>query len=308
VLDLGCGVGDLTARLADEVGAGASGGGQVLGLDASASCVRLAAQRSRPGLAFVVGLAQDVGRLLRPASLDAVVTVATLHWVPEADQPGVLRDLARVLRPGGVLRVDMGGHGQLLELREDLADLLDAFGAPHCPWFFPTAERFAELLTQAGFAVARCELVTQHRRLPDAAAVQDWLVSQVLPAWTAHVPQPNREAFTTAAVGRVLARPRRADGGLHLDYVRVLATGFSSVSAAPHGFPGAAGEAADALAEAARKLAEARSRGDLPEERLSLWHKRFEIAAAVARRDPAAAGALLEALGEEVAGSRPDPS
>jgi hypothetical protein len=122
------------------------------------------------------------------------------------------------------------------------------------------------------------------------------------------VPLRDRETFTTAAVDRVLGRSRRADGGLDLAYVRLLATGFSTNFAAPHRFPGAAGEAADALAEVAHRLTEARSRQHLPEDRLSLWRKRFEAAAAASRRDPAAAGALLEALGEEVAGSRPDPS
>ena len=61
VLDLGCGVGDLTLRLWDAVLLG----GSVTGLDASASVLATAVATAgeRPRLAWLHGRAQDVGAL-----------------------------------------------------------------------------------------------------------------------------------------------------------------------------------------------------------------------------------------------------
>jgi hypothetical protein len=156
-------------------------------------------------------------------------------------------------------------------------------------------------LEGAGFAVERCELVTRRRHLADGAAVRDWLVDEVLPAWLPHVETGARTAFAAAAVARVRAGSPRPDGGMDVDDVRLVATSFSTGSAAPHAFPGAAGDAADGLAETARWLTAARSRTQVPEARIALWHRRFEVAAAVARHDPAAARSLLDALRQEVA-------
>lgn len=86
VLDLGCGPGNSTVHL----GVGAIGG------DCSLSMLRLA-RRREPRLPLV---SLDAGRLpLRDGSLDAVTFHSVLYLLP--DQPGTLREVQRVLRPGG---------------------------------------------------------------------------------------------------------------------------------------------------------------------------------------------------------------
>ncbi len=217
VLDLGCGVGDLTLRLWDAV----QPGGSVTGLDASASVLATAAATAgeRPGLAWLHGRAQDVAALLPAASIDAVVSVAALHWVPEAEQARVLAGLARVLRPGGVLRIDMGGHGQLA----DVVPVLDAVSATHgggtAPWCFPRPEQHRRWSEAAGFAVDAVELVTQRRDLGSTDGVAAWLRSQVLPAYLPSVPASSREAFSAEAVDRVV----RHLGEPAVEYVRLHA-------------------------------------------------------------------------------------
>ena len=134
VLDLGCGSGDFTAALVPAV----APGGRVVGVDVSPSQVEHA-RAHHPGAEFLVGRAQDVGGLFPPASFDVVVSVATLHWVPDADQPSVITGLAAVLRRGGVLRIDMGGAGQIEVARQVLDEVSASFGGPASPWYFPTA-------------------------------------------------------------------------------------------------------------------------------------------------------------------------
>lgn len=215
VLDLGCGSGDLTARLAGLVAPG-----RVTGVDVSPSQTAHAAA-TVPAATFVTGRAQDVGSLFAPASFDVVVSVATLHWVPASEQPQVLAGVARVLRPGGVLRADLGGAGQIVATRAVLDEVSARHGGPASPWCFPEPEPYAALLDAAGLEVRRVRLVRQRRPFPDAAAARGWLRSQVLPAYLPGVPPAAREAFTAQALGEAVDRLRRDDGSYDQDYVRL---------------------------------------------------------------------------------------
>ena len=74
VLDVGCGVGDFTARLA-RLGEGV----EVLGVDADPGMVAAAAGHATPSVRFAVCRAQDLDRVVPAASMDAVFSVAALH-------------------------------------------------------------------------------------------------------------------------------------------------------------------------------------------------------------------------------------
>lgn len=218
VLDLGCGVGDLTLRLWDAV----QPGGSVVGLDVSASVLATAARSAgeRDGLSWVRSRAQDLADAVAPASVDAVVSVAALHWVPGTDQAGVLDAVASALRPGGRLRLDMGGRGQLAEVFAVLDDVSAAHGGAPCPLFFPDAQGYAALLGGAGLVVQECVLVPQRRDLGSADGVEAWLRSQVLPAYLPDVEPQRRDAFAEQALARVL----RATPDHVVDYVRLQAS------------------------------------------------------------------------------------
>src|SRR5262249_37129739 len=107
VLDLGCGTGHLTARLA---AAGAEG----VGLDQSPAMTEQA-RRAYPQVPFVEADARDFD-LKEP--FDAVFSNATLHWVRE---PGrVVACVARALKPGGRFVAEFGGKGNVRALAAGL--------------------------------------------------------------------------------------------------------------------------------------------------------------------------------------------
>jgi trans-aconitate methyltransferase len=221
VLDLGCGSGDFTASLLPRV----EPGGRVVGVDASPSQIEHArsthAATDGPAPTFVLGRAQEVGSLFPPGSFDVVVSVATLHWVPAEDQPGVLDGLGSVLRHAGVLRIDMGGAGQIAAARAVLDEVSGRFGGPASPWYFPDPDEYRDLLVRAGFSVQRARLVRQRRPFAAPSDVEGWLRSQVLPAYLPAIGAELRRAFASACVAEGIARLRRADGSYDQDYVRL---------------------------------------------------------------------------------------
>lgn len=93
VLDAGCGSGPLSAWLAGQ-------GGRVAGIDASPRMIELARARALPGASFAVA---DLGAPLpfRDGAFDVVVASLVLHYLHDWVAP--LRELRRVLRPGGAL-------------------------------------------------------------------------------------------------------------------------------------------------------------------------------------------------------------
>jgi arsenite methyltransferase len=98
VLDLDCGTGLLSEQLAHRVGMR----GDVLGLDPSPYHMAIAHQRARPNLRFQVGSAFALARFPQ-GCFNAVVANGLLHtW---RDQLTPLRELHRVLKPGGRLGV-----------------------------------------------------------------------------------------------------------------------------------------------------------------------------------------------------------
>jgi ubiquinone/menaquinone biosynthesis C-methylase UbiE len=95
VLEVGCGAGDLAVALARR-------GARVAAVDFSAHAVRIARDKARALGAAPALLVADAQRLpFADASFDAIVSCECLEHVP--DPRALLRELARLLVPGGTL-------------------------------------------------------------------------------------------------------------------------------------------------------------------------------------------------------------
>jgi trans-aconitate methyltransferase len=160
ILDLGCGDGALTEKL---VAAGAI----VTGVDASPDMIRAANAR---GLDVHVA---DGQKLRFDAEFDAVFTNAALHWMP--DGAAVIAGVFRALKPGGRFVGEFGGHGNVAAIVTALNAALTARGldAGKLRRWYPTAERYAAMLTQGGFRVHSATLIPRPTKLPTGIA--GWL-------------------------------------------------------------------------------------------------------------------------------------
>ncbi|HEV7657758.1 MAG TPA: class I SAM-dependent methyltransferase [Mycobacteriales bacterium] len=239
-LDVGCGVGDFTAGLA-----GLGEAVTVLGVDADPGMVATAAQRyGSASLSFEVCAAQELDRVVPAASVDAVFSVAALHWVPAADHPGMLAQVRRTLRPGGLFRAEFGGAGQIAPVKAILDEESARLGGGPAGWFFPSPEQYRPLLAAAGFAVPAAEgpagkgpadggpadgapaggwvrLLRQVREFPAAEGMLGWLRSQTFPAYEPVLPAGASAEFRARCEQRAASELRRADGSFDIDFVRL---------------------------------------------------------------------------------------
>jgi trans-aconitate methyltransferase len=208
VLDLGCGDGQLTQRLA-------ATGARATGVDLSPEMV--AAARAR-GVEAVMANAEALP--FADASFDAVFSNAALHWV--RDHEAMLAQVHRVLVPGGRFVAEMGGHGNIAAIRVALIAALARHGQAGREDgvnYYPTPEPYARRLTDAGFRVERIALIPRPTPLGEGG-MDAWLRTfrkGVLDP----LPEDAREAVVREAVDLLAEALRDEEGNWVADYVRL---------------------------------------------------------------------------------------
>jgi len=206
ILDLGCGDGVLTAKLAEM-------GCEVVGVDASDE--QIAAARK---------LGLDA-RALAGESLpfrnefDAVFSNAALHWMLRPAE--VIAGVWQALRRGGRFVAEMGGHGNVERTKAALVDALDRrgiHGESLVPWYFPTIEDYSARLRTAGFVISYISLFPRPTPLP--GDIGSWLET-FAESFLRALPAAEQPAYIAEV--REALRPKLCDGSGNwtADYVRL---------------------------------------------------------------------------------------
>jgi trans-aconitate 2-methyltransferase len=232
VIDIGCGPGNSTELLA-----GRFAGAAVSGFDSSPDMIAAARERL-PGLRFDIadiepwayksdaagaGSAATAGA----APFDVILANAVLHWVP--DHARLFPALAAKLAPGGALAVQMPdnldepAHRLMREIAADGPWAAKLTAAAAARPSMPTAERYDEILSEAGCRVDIWRTTYYHALSGGAEAVVEWFKGTGLRPFITPLADEEREEFLRryrSAVAR--AYPARSDGGVLLPFPRLF--------------------------------------------------------------------------------------
>lgn len=206
ILDLGCGDGQLTAKIA-------AAGADVVGMDASPAMVEGALNRG------IDGRVLNAESLPFNCEFDAVFSNAALHWV--RDQDAMMAGVKRALKPGGRFVAEMGGHGNIAAIRVALMAVLERHGCAGLEDgvnYYPTSQGYAARLVSHGFSVEEMRLIPRPTPLP--AGMHAWLTtfrSGVLET----VPDTLRAAVIAGTVALLEPVLRDEQGNWTGDYVRL---------------------------------------------------------------------------------------
>lgn len=208
ILDLGCGDGHLTQRIADS-------GAHVLGVDASAAMIAAARER---GVEAEQAKAEALP--FRDETFDAVFSNAVLHWV--RGQDAMLEQVHRVLKPGGRFVAEMGGHGNVASIHVAFAAILDRYGfgdRERGVNYYPTPNSYTERLKRNGFEVEQMALIPRPTSLPESG-MEGWLRT-FRRGVLEQLPEDTREPVIRETVQ--LLEPALCDeaGNWTADYVRL---------------------------------------------------------------------------------------
>ena len=207
ILDLGCGDGALTVRIA-------AAGAITTGVDNSESMVAAA-----KGLGIDAQVT-SADALDFDHEFDAVFSNAALHWMRNQDT--VLAGVHRALKPGGRFVAELGGHGNIAAIQVALLAVfakhgVDAVHAEHN--YFPTPASYESRLLHHGFDVHYIELIPRPTPLPESG-MRGWLETFRRGLFD-QLPESEREAALRETVQ--LLKPALCDdlGKWTADYVRL---------------------------------------------------------------------------------------
>lgn len=167
ILDLGCGTGHLTAKIAES-------GAKAIGIDASAEMIGQARQNF-PALTFVL---ENAAEMPFASEFDAVFSNAALHWMLDAQR--VAGRISSALRTGGRLVAECGGKGNIAHISNAIESVLPRFygGAPlpASRTWFPSIAEYSSMLEAAGLEVRTAFLFDRPTPLDDGASgMENWI-------------------------------------------------------------------------------------------------------------------------------------
>ncbi|WP_031501010.1 class I SAM-dependent methyltransferase [Bryobacter aggregatus] len=205
ILDLGCGDGALTAKLA-------ALGVHVFGIDSSQSMITAAAQRGLP-----VALA-DMHDFHLNRIFDAVFTNAVLHWTQ--DIHATVASVQRHLHAGGRFVGEFGGFGNIAAIATAIRAAVELEGAPQptFSWYYPTPSEFKAVLDAHGFDTISIELIPRPTPLP--TGMSGWLRTFAQPFGDG-LPAEVQERILDRAVTLLQPALQDKEGNWVADYVRL---------------------------------------------------------------------------------------
>jgi trans-aconitate 2-methyltransferase len=227
LIDIGCGDGKITARLAQILSRGS-----VLGIDSSPDMIRLAREMfpstEHPNLSF---LQMDAANIRLPRTFDIAFSNAALHWID--DPLAVLRGVHGCLKSGGKILFQLGGRGNANEVVRSIQEVTNRpqwhrhFEGFTPPYHFLGPEEYRTWLFQSGFRSVRVELIPKDMQHRGKEGFTGWVRTTWFP-YTERLPAELRETFLKDVVDAYLeVHPVDPQGIVHVDMVRLEVEAFA---------------------------------------------------------------------------------
>lgn len=209
VVDLGCGGGALTAKLA-------SRGYDVLGVDGSGEMIALA-KAEHPDMTFIHAQAQEFAL---EQSADAIFSNAVFHWIDASEQDALIANVARNLAPGGELVCEFGGYGCAEAVHSTLEKCFEKRGMRYeRAFYFPTVGQYAPVLERHGLIVEYATLFDRPTPQQSQDGLTDWINMFNKRPFEGVAEDVKRDILREA--NEILRPVLYVDGTWVIDYVRI---------------------------------------------------------------------------------------
>lgn len=208
ILDLGCGDGILTGRLAALVP-----DGKVLGIDSSIGMIKTAQKITMDNLEFI---RMDISDLDFVNTFDVIFSNAALHWVK--DHRRLLRNSYTALKEGGIILWDFGGSGNCSSffevIRKKIADekYCSFFKNFEWPWFMPSKDQYEKFIFEIGYSDFLITEVNRDRYFPSSEEMIKWIDQPSIVPFLDCIPDMRKSAFRKEVIDEMIEKTKQPDG------------------------------------------------------------------------------------------------
>lgn len=221
LLDIGCGDGKVTAKIAKLLPWGA-----VVGIDNSEEMIDFARKTfpksEYPNINFQLMSADSIQF---KNEFDCVYSNAVLHWIK--NQYAVWDGIYKCLKPQGKAIIQMAGKGnaqlmfEVLNNFTKLDNWLGYFSDIRMPYNFFDEEEYKLFVESSGMKVNRIELIPKEMLHNGIEGIKGWIKSVWLP-YTERIPEELRNEFIELLAGEyVKVNSSDENGFVHSDMMRL---------------------------------------------------------------------------------------
>jgi trans-aconitate methyltransferase len=154
ILDLGCGDGALTSKIAKKCK-------KVVGIDSAPDFINTCKEKGLE--AYCV----DAVQMEFKGEFDGILSNAVLHWIMEPEK--VIQKINTALKPNGKFVAEFGGDGNVANIMNAIENVAPKYGFDAQKlkyWYFPTAKEYGALLEKNGFEVVSIVTFDRPTKLP----------------------------------------------------------------------------------------------------------------------------------------------
>lgn len=221
LLDVGCGPGNSTQVLADAF----PNALRIIGIDSSPEMIE-AAKDDHPDMEFRICDALNLPSLGEDG-FDVVFSNACIQWIP--NHPKLLREMMQLLRPGGILAVQIP-----INQKEPIHQIIQALAAgekwkAHFPspriFYQLTVSEYYDLLGEITDSFELWETVYMHAMLSHDAIMEWYRGTGLRPYLAALTPELQQEFEKDVLDGVKQAYPVQKDGSVIFPFPRLFFLG-----------------------------------------------------------------------------------
>lgn len=207
-LDLGCGDGVLTSKIAALLPQG-----YVVGIDASHGMIHTAEEQKSSNLQFQQ---MDINELQFDNEFDIVISNAALHWVKDHNR--LMRNVYKAIRPEGILRFSFAGDGncanffRVIKEVMQLSEYRDSFKDFVWPWYMPRINDYEILVRNFQFREIKVWGENTDRHFTTADQMINWIDQPSIVPFLKYVEDTKRQDFRNIVVEKMLKDTSQHDG------------------------------------------------------------------------------------------------
>ena len=225
LLDIGCGSGSLTLRMAKIIDEG-----RVVGIDSSVSMIKRAMEKADElGVKNVEFVAMDASDMYFEDQFDVVFSNSALHWFKDGRR--ILMLMRNALRTGGTLAVQF----PILNKQHPLVYMVgaaievtktgDHYRNWEFPWFVPTLKGYMKMLAKVGFANPKVEIVENSFKFHSAQNVLDFFDSVGLDLYLEPLPDEKKVSVKDELARKLRNKEASRDLTFQFQRMFVIASG-----------------------------------------------------------------------------------